>query len=355
MSRTANALNVGVVGATGLVGELFLRLLEERNFPLGTLKLFASDRSKGQTRTCLGQTVPVEVQTPEAFKGLDIVFFSSGDDISKEWAPIAAKAGAVVIDNSAAFRTDPDKLLCVPEVNGHLLGTRYLFGSRQAQGQEGVIIANPNCSTIQLVCALHPLHRDFGLESVHVATYQAVSGGGKDAQNELSEQTKAWAAGTSLPSPQIFPHQIAMNAIPQIGSFQDNGFCTEEIKIMRETKKIMGDTSFRVSAFTVRIPAWNAHSEVAWVRIKKSVEREQILNALSKQSGLILEDDIKKNIYPTAHKYSDKDGVAVGRIHRDLDDPNTWILWIVSDNLRKGAALNGIQIAERIFDIAPRS
>ncbi len=349
MSRTIEAeeagsrrpLNVGVVGATGLVGELFLRLLEERSFPLGRLKLFASDRSKGQTRTCQGKTVPVEVQTPDGFDGLDVVFFSSGDDISKEWAPVAARAGAVVIDNSAAFRMDSDKLLCVPEVNGHLL----------PKGRGGVIIANPNCSTIQLVCALQPLQKDFGLESVHVATYQAVSGGGKEAQNELAVQLKAWAAGESLPSPQIFPHPIAMNCIPQIGSFQDNGFCSEEIKIMRETKKIMGDSSFRVSAFTVRIPAWNAHSEVAWVRLKKQVEPEAVLAAIKKQSGLILEDEPKKGIYPTAHKYSDKDGVAVGRIHRDLDDPNTWILWIVSDNLRKGAALNGIQIAERIFDL----
>lgn len=337
-------LNVGVVGATGLVGELFLRLIEERKFPLGKLKLFASDRSKGQTRTCAGQTVAVEVQTPESFNGLDVVFFSSGDEISKDWAPIAAKAGAVVIDNSAAFRMDADKLLCVPEVNGHLLGK-----------PRGMVIANPNCSTIQLVCALQPLHKEFGIESVHVATYQAVSGGGKDAQNELATQVKAWAAGAALPTPQIFPHPIAMNAIPQIGSFQDNGFCTEELKIMRETKKIMGDSSFRVSAFTVRIPAWNAHSEVAWVRLKKSVEREEVLASLHRQSGLIVEDDPKKSVYPTAHKYSDQNGVAVGRIHRDLDDPSTWILWIVSDNLRKGAALNGIQIAERIFDITPAS
>lgn len=337
----SSTLNVGVVGATGLVGELFLRLLEERRFPLGQLKLFASDRSKGQSRSCQGRSFPVEVQTLSGFDGLDVVFFSSGDDISKEWAPVAARAGAVVIDNSAAFRMDPDKILCVPEVNGHLL----------PKGRTGSIIANPNCSTIQLVVALNPLLQDFGLESVHVATYQAVSGGGKDAQNELAQQLSAWVSGSNPPSPQIFSHPIAMNCIPQIGGFQPNGFCSEEIKIMRETKKILGDNSFRVSAFTVRIPAWNTHSEVAWVRLKKAVDREQVLTSLKGQSGLLIEDEPLKSIYPTAHKYSDKDGVAVGRIHQDLDDPNTWILWVVADNLRKGAALNGIQIAERIFDI----
>lgn len=339
--RMSSTLNVGVVGATGLVGELFLRLLEERRFPLGQLKLFASDRSKGQTRSCQGRSFPVDVQTASGFDGLDIVFFSSGDDISKEWAPVAARAGAVVIDNSAAFRMDPDKILCVPEVNGHLL----------PKGRDGVIIANPNCSTIQLVVALKPLHQDFGLESVHVATYQAVSGGGKDAQNELAQQLKAWAGGSNPPSPQVFPHPIAMNCIPQIGGFQDSGFCSEEVKIMRETKKILGDSGIRVSAFTVRIPAWNAHSEVAWVRLKRSADRDQMVGSLKKQPGLFIEDEPQKSIYPTPQKYSDQDGVAIGRIHQDLDDPNTWILWIVADNLRKGAALNGIQIAERIFDI----
>lgn len=344
MNRKVNGqVNVGVVGATGLVGELFLRLMEERKFPLGELRLFASDRSKGLTRTCQGKTYSVEVPSAERFAGLDIVFFSSGDDISKEWGPIAERAGAIVIDNSAAFRMDPSRALVVPEVNGDKL----------PKPGEAAIIANPNCSTIQLVCALKPLHTDFGLESVHVATYQAVSGAGKDAQQEMAGQIKAWAAGEAEPAPQIFPHAINMNCIPQIGSFNETGFCSEEIKIMKETKKILNDQSFRVSAFTVRIPAWNAHSEAVWVRLKKRATRADILASLKRQSGLVIEDEPQKSVYPTAKKYSDKNPVAVGRIHNDLDDPNTWIFWIVADNLRKGAALNGIQIAERIFDLIP--
>lgn len=334
MSRT---LNVGIVGATGMVGEVFLNILEERKFPIGTLKLFASDRSKGQTRSFNGKQIAIDTLTADGFKGLDLVFFSSGDDISKEWAPIAVKAGAVAIDNSAAFRSDPDKILCVPEVNGHLL----------PKAGTPALIANPNCSTIQLVLALNPLRKDFGLESVHVATYQAVSGAGKDGQSELQSQTKAWSEGANPPSPQTFPHSIAMNCIPQIGSFDAQGFCSEEVKIMSETKKILGDNSFRVSAFTVRIPAWNVHSEAAWVRLKKSPDRKKILMSLSSQPGLKIHEDK----YPTALEYDGKDPVGVGRIHQDPEDPQTWLMWIVGDNLRKGAALNGLQIAERIFDI----
>lgn len=331
-------LNVGVVGATGMVGEVFLELMEERNFPVKELRLFASDRSKGQTRKFQGREVPIDTLSAEGFKGLDLVFFSSGDDISKEWAPIAVKAGAVAVDNSAAFRMSEEHPLIVPEVNGDLCKSAKL-------------IANPNCSTIQLVVALNPLLRDFGLESVHVATYQAVSGAGKDGQKELRTQTESWTKGEKNVSPQTFPHPIAMSAIPQIGGFNDQGFCSEEIKIMRETKKILRDKSFRVSAFTVRIPAWNAHSEAVWVRLKKNVTREQFIKSLESQPGLIVEDNPSKSVYPTALTMDGKDPVGVGRIHQDLDDPQTWLLWVVSDNLRKGAALNGIQIAERIFDL----
>lgn len=339
------AINVGIVGATGMVGEIFLKLLEERKFPVGNLKLFASDRSKGQTRKFKGKDYEIDVPARGAFKGLDLVFFSSGDDISKEWAPIAVQEGAVAVDNSAAWRMDESKLLIVPEVNGHLLPKKGT----------PALIANPNCSTIQLVVALEPLRKDFGLDSVHVATYQAVSGAGRAGQEELEAQTKSWAKGEKLPAPQTFPHPIAMNAIPQIGSFQANGFCSEEIKIMRESKKIMSDNSFRISAFTVRIPAWNSHSEAVWVRLKKQVSREEVLASLRKQTGLVIEDEPGKSVFPLASTYDGKDPVAVGRIHQDLDDPQTWLLWIVSDNLRKGAALNGIQIAERIFDLIPRT
>lgn len=338
MSRT---LNVGVVGATGMVGEVFLQLIEERRFPVNKLKLFASDRSLGQTRSFQGREIPIETLAKGCFDGLDLVFFSSGDDISKEWAPQAVQSGAFAVDNSAAFRMDPEKRLIVPEVNGHLL---------PKPGQPA-LIANPNCSTIQLVVALNPLLKDFGLESVHVATYQAVSGAGRGGQDELSAQLKAFTQNQSTPAPQTFPHPIAMNAIPQIGSFGDNGFCSEEMKIMRETKKILDDNSFRVSAFTVRIPAWNSHSEAVWVRLKKPANRETFIKSLGAQNGLLIEDDPKTSRYPLARHYDGKNPVAVGRIHQDLDDPQTWLFWVVADNLRKGAALNGIQIAERIFDL----
>lgn len=339
---TKSAVNVGVVGATGLVGELFLTLIAERRFPLGEVRLFASDRSVGLMRKVNGRDIRVETPSPGCFRGLDVVFFSSGDDVSKEWAPKAVAEGAVVIDNSAAFRMDEDKLLIVPEVNGHRLPARGT----------PALIANPNCSTIQLVCALDPLRRDFGLESVHVASYQAVSGAGKAAHDELISQLKAWPEGKTG-TPQVFPHPIAMNCIPQIGGFSDNGFCSEELKIMRESKKIMEDKSFRISAVTVRIPAWNAHSEAVWVRLKNKPSRTDVINSLKKQKGLVIEDDPKSASYPTALKFNGLNAVGVGRIHQDLDDPNTWILWIVADNLRKGAALNGLQIAEQIFDISP--
>jgi len=341
MSEPNQPLNIGIVGATGMVGEVFLQLLERRSFPVKTLKLFASDRSKGQNREFLGQNIPIDVLEEGCFRGLDLVFFSSGDDISKEWAPRAVKEGAFAVDNSAAFRMDPEVALVVPEVNGHLL-----------KKDKPVIIANPNCSTIQLVVALKPLHKDFGLESVHVATYQAVSGAGKAGQEELANQTKAWVKSAEMPAPQTFPHPIAMSCIPQIGSFAENGFCSEEMKIMRETKKILNDTSFRVSAFTVRIPAWNAHSEAVWVRLKKTVTRDELVASLEQQPGLLVEDELPESLYPTAFRYSEKDPVGVGRIHQDLDDPQTWMMWVVADNLLKGAALNGIQIAERIFDIS---
>lgn len=329
---------MGVVGATGMVGEVFLELLNERDFPVKKLKLFASDRSKGQTREFRGQQVPLDILEPGCFEGLDLVFFSSGDEISKEWAPQAMEAGAYAIDNSAAFRMDSRFDLVVPEVNGHLL-----------KAGRPAIVANPNCSTIQLVVALKPLLNDFGLDSVHVATYQAVSGAGKAGQEELLGQTKAWAAGENPPSPQTFPHTIAMNCVPQIGSFNADGFCSEEIKIMKETKKILGRDDFRVSAFTVRIPAWNAHSEAVWVRLKKPASAAEVLNSLKAQKGLVIESETAA--YPTARHYDGQNPVAVGRIHQDLEDPQTWMMWIVADNLRKGAALNGIQIAERIFDI----
>ncbi len=330
-------LNIGVVGATGMVGQAFLKLLEERNFPLGTLKLFASQQSLGKKITFKSKSYDVAIPERNAFRGLDIVFFSSGDEISREWAPIAASEGAFAIDNSAAFRMSPEHALVVPEVNGHLL----------EKMKTPQVIANPNCSTIQLVVALQPLAKDFGISEVRVSSYQAVSGAGLGGYQELLTQTKNYE--DAEPQHQEFVHPIIFNAIPQIGSFDASGFCSEELKIMKETRKIMNLPELKVSAFTVRVPVLNAHSEAVWVTLKTKVEREQILAALETGPGLTVIDDPTRSQYPMPRDISGKDDVYVGRIHRDLEDPMTWLMWVVSDNLKKGAALNGIQIAEQLL------
>ncbi|MDG0817056.1 aspartate-semialdehyde dehydrogenase [Bdellovibrio svalbardensis] len=329
-------LKVGVVGATGMVGQTFMEILAQREFPIAELRPFASENSLGKKIELQGTAWPCQVLKEGCFDGLDLVFFSSGDDISKEWAPKAVAAGAFAIDNSAAFRMDPNTVLIVPEVNGDLV-------NKDSKPQ---IIANPNCSTIQLVVALKPLLDKFGLEEVRVSTYQAVSGAGKDGHDELMNQTSNPAASHT---PKTFPHQILFNCIPQIGSFNDDGFCSEEVKIMKETRKILGQSQLKVSAFTVRIPALNAHSESVWVTLKNEANREQVLQALHNFEGIVVQDDPKKSVYPLAHKVSGEDPVYVGRIHRDPEDPKMWLMWVVSDNIRKGAALNGIQIAEKIF------
>lgn len=333
---TKRKLKVGVVGATGMVGQTFMNILAERNFPIEELRPFASENSLGKKIELQGKAWPVQVLKEGCFDGLDLVFFSSGDDISKEWAPKAVKAGAFAVDNSAAFRMDPDTVLVVPEVNGDLV-------TKDSKPQ---IIANPNCSTIQLVVALKPLLDKFGLEEVRVSTYQAVSGAGQGGYDELLEQTRDYENPTQ---PQVFPHNILFNCIPQIGSFNDEGFCSEEVKIMKETRKILGQEKLKVSAFTVRIPALNSHSESVWVTLNKNVSREQVLAALEGFEGIVVQDNPKQSIYPLARDASGKDPVYVGRIHRDPENPQLWLMWVVSDNIRKGAALNGIQIAEKIF------
>lgn len=328
-------LKIGVVGATGMVGQTFMHILEEKKFPVAELRLFASESSKGKKVSFCDREIALEVLRDKCFRGLDLVFFSSGDDISLEWAPRAVEDGAFAIDNSAAFRMDPKNLLIVPEVNGPLLSA----------DMKPQVIANPNCSTIQLVVALKPLQEHFGIREVKVASYQAVSGAGIAAQEELMSQVK----DSKPPSPQVFPHQIAFNVIPQIGSFNDHGFCSEEWKIMQETKKILGDDDLHVSAFTVRVPVMNAHSEAVWVTLNKSVTRDEFTTALRSGEGLVVEDDPKNSVYPLPKDKSGEDPVFVGRIHRDPSQPQLWQMWVVADNLRKGAALNGVQIAERIF------
>lgn len=358
-------IRVGVVGATGVVGETFLLLLDERAFPFSQLRLFASDASKGLKRQVDGREFEVTTLAEGCFEGLDIVFFSSGDDISKQWAPKAVKSGAIAIDNSGAFRMNPEVILGVPEVNGDLL-PRLTPGERP--GSHAQVIANPNCSTIQLVVALKPLADRYGLDFVRVSSYQSVSGAGKAGIEELLMQTKIAVEGEEPNAGPTFPKVIAFDSIPQIGSLtdddsSDDGFCSEEIKVMKETKKIMRLPDVKVSAFTVRVPTLNSHAETVWVTLKKPAaslnEVESVLAAgegvevfgrtlKAGTKGACVASNGPKD-YPTQAFASGQDPVYVGRVHKDPNDPNTWMMWVVSDNLRKGAALNGIQIAERMY------
>ncbi|GIL16668.1 MAG: aspartate-semialdehyde dehydrogenase [Oligoflexia bacterium] len=330
-------LKVGVVGATGMVGKSFMETLEQRDFPVAELRPFASEKSAGLDIELMGKSYPIQTLTPGCFNGLDLVFFSSGDEISHKWAPLAAKAGAFAVDNSAAFRMDNQVPLVVPEVNGDILDQIKI---------KPQIIANPNCTTIQLVVALNPLYKKYGLKEVRVASYQAVSGAGQAAYDELVAQVK-----DSHQEPSVFPHRIAYNCIPQIGSFQDNGFTSEEIKVIKESRKILRHPQLKISSFTVRVPVLNAHAEAVWATLDKETSREEVIKTLEAGPGLVVEDNPQKSFYPQQYLASGQDPVYVGRIHRDLEDPKTWLMWVVADNVRKGAALNGIQIAERIFDI----
>ncbi len=333
MKKWKKPLKVGLVGATGVVGETFINILEEYAQPLAELRPFASQNSLGQNIDLAGKKWPVQILKPNCFDGLDMVFFSSGDEISKEWAPQAVKSGAFAIDNSNAFRMNPEINLVVPEVNGKLLDP-----SSKPQ-----IIANPNCSTIQLVVALKPLLDQFGIEEVTVSTYQAVSGAGLPGYDELLQQTQNYQEMDH--TPKAFSKQILFNCIPQIGSFGDDGFSTEETKIMNESAKILAVPDLKISAFTVRIPALNSHSEAVWVTLKKDATQQAIVNALGSFEGLaVLTDD-----FPTPLEVSGEEPVFVGRIHQDRHNKKRWLMWVVSDNLKKGAALNGLQIAERIF------
>jgi aspartate-semialdehyde dehydrogenase len=335
MSQPMRALKVGVVGATGMVGKSFMETLEQRKFPVSELRPFASEASLGKKIALQGREYPCQVLKAGCFDGLDLVFFSSGDDISAEWAPLAVKAGAWAVDNSNAFRMDPKILLVVPEVNGHLLKN-----TKTPQ-----IIANPNCTTMQLVVALKPLADQFGLEAVRVSSYQAVSGAGQPGHDELMDQFRSYGQGQE-PVAKAFAHPIMFNCVPEIGSFNDQGFTSEEMKVMSETKKILGLPDLKVSAFTVRVPVPNAHAETVWATVKKDASRDQVVKALEDGEGLVIESNAKK--YHTQKFVSGKDPVYVGRIHQDLTDTKTWMMWVVSDNIRKGAALNGIQIAEQI-------
>ena len=331
-------LNIGLVGATGMVGTEFLKALQERNTPIASLRLFVSERSQGKNIEFKGQSYPVQSLSDGCFKGLDLVFFSAGADISLEWAPKAVKEGAFAIDNSSAFRMHPEIVLSVPEVNAHIL----------PKANQAAIIANPNCSTIQMVVALLPLQKKYGIKSVRVATYQSVSGAGIAAVDELKANAKKLLNHETEASPQNFVKDIAFNNIPQIDKLLDNGFTGEEEKMIKETKKILDQKDLKVSAFCVRTPSLNGHSEAVWVELDKNcASREEFIACLKQQEGL----HISENGYTTNREADGKDPVYLGRIRQDLDHPNTWLFWCVSDNIRKGAALNGLQIAETIFDL----
>lgn len=330
-------LKIGVVGATGIVGQSFMQILEQRRFPVAELRPFASEASLGKSISLFGVSYPVQLLKAGCFEGLDLVFFSSGDPISKEWAPQAEASGAWAVDNSAAFRMSETYPLVVPEVNGDLL----------TKQKEPTIVANPNCSTIQLVVMLQPLLQTFGIDSVKVSTYQAVSGAGQPGCDELSSQIQAQSQGQLLQA-KTFAHPILASCVPEIGSLSDDGYFSEELKVIRETKKILRASNLKVSATTVRVPVMNSHAEAVWVTLQKKASRSEVLKALE-VPGIVIQDDPAKSIYPLQNKASGQDPVYVGRIRQDLDDPMTWLFWVVSDNVRKGAALNGIQIAEKIF------
>ncbi|QHW30014.1 aspartate-semialdehyde dehydrogenase [Paenibacillus rhizovicinus] len=334
--------NVAVVGATGAVGEQIIGLLEKRDFPIAELKLLSSARSAGTKLMFKGKEYTVEEATPESFKGVEIALFSAGGDVSKALAPHAVEHGAVCIDNTNAYRMDPDTPLVVPEVN--------IDKVNEHKG----IIANPNCSTIQLVAALKPLQERYGIARIIVSTYQAVSGAGSRAIDELLRQTREVLDGNEV-DPDILPvgslpvkHQIAFNAIPQIDKFQENGYTLEEMKMVRETKKILDDESIDVTATCVRIPVVYGHSESVYVEFKNDYELEDVKNLLADAPGVVLVDDPAGQRYPLATEAAGKPEVFVGRLRRDLGHARGLNLWIVSDNLLKGAAWNAVQIAEYI-------
>jgi len=327
---------VAVAGATGVVGRQMLRMLAERAFPIKSLKLLASERSRGKRLTFKGEAIPVEVLAEDSFKGVDIALFSAGGGTSKKFAPCAAADGCVVVDNSSAWRMDPEVPLVVPEVNAD-----------DIPKHKG-IIANPNCSTIQMVVVLQPLHQAATITRVVVSTYQAVSGAGSAALQELEAQTRAVLDGQEAEC-KVFPHPIAFDCIPQIpqsGAFTENGYTSEEMKMVNETKRIMGDDRIRVTATTVRVPVHTGHSESVNVETKKKLTADEARRLLAGAPGVVVQDDPAAQLYPLAVNAAGKGETFVGRIREDISHPSALDLWIVSDNLLKGAALNAVQIAE---------
>ncbi|MFA4916374.1 MAG: aspartate-semialdehyde dehydrogenase [Syntrophales bacterium] len=327
--------NVAVIGATGAVGKEMIKILEERDFPVGNLKLLASERSVGKEAIFKGQSIPVNVLDNDSFTGIDIGLFSAGGGISEKFAPIAARAGCVVIDNTNAFRMNPEVPLVVPEVNPETIKGYKKRG----------IIANPNCSTIQMVVALKPIHDLAKIKRIVVSTYQAVSGAGTRAIEELEAQIKS-LLNFEEPKIEVLPHRIAFNCIPQIDVFLDNGYTKEEMKMLNETRKILQDQSIAVTATAVRVPVFYGHSESVNIETEKKITADEVRELLCRAPGVTVIDDPKERKYPLAIHAAGENDTFVGRIREDESIANGINMWIVSDNIRKGAALNAVQIAE---------
>lgn len=327
------AYNVAIVGATGMVGQEFIKVLEERNFPMASVRLYASDRSAGKKLYVGHREIVVKETAPESFQHVDIALFSAGTEVSRYFSPIAAKSGALVIDNSAAFRMEPKVPLVVPEVN-----------PQDIRRHEG-IIANPNCSTIQMVVALYPLHKVNPIKRIVVSTYQAVSGTGSAAMEELTTQAKLVLEGQNV-VPHVYPHQIAFNLLPEIDVFLDSGYSKEEWKLVEETRKIMHAEDMAISATCVRVPVFIGHSEAVNVEFTEPMSPEEAKRILARAPGVKVLDDPSVSLYPQPWLAAGSDDVFVGRIRADSSQPKSLVMWVVADNLRKGAALNAVQIAE---------
>jgi aspartate-semialdehyde dehydrogenase len=325
-------VNIAIVGATGMVGRTFLKVLEERDFPYENLYVFASSKSAGQKVRCKGTQYTVEELREDSFdRDIDIALFSAGGSISEKFAPIAASKGVIVVDNSSAWRMKEDVPLVVPEVNPEDL-----------KWHKG-IIANPNCSTIQAVVALKPLHDKYNIKRIVYSTYQAVSGSGVKGVADLEEGLK----GNNIKK--AYPHPIANNCLPHIDIFMENGYTKEEIKMIDETKKILGDYDLKITATAVRVPLFDCHSESVNVEVEKNFEIEDVKDLFNNSPGIVLQDDLNNNVYPLATKAKDTDLVYVGRIRRDFSVDNGLNIWVVADNIRKGAATNAVQIAEELL------
>jgi aspartate-semialdehyde dehydrogenase len=332
LQNNLKKMKLAVVGATGLVGQEILKVLEERSFPFDDLYLVASAKSVGQTITFKGKEYTIKSMEETVKLAPDVAIFSAGGGTSLEWAPKFAEAGSIVVDNSSAWRMDPSKKLIVPEINGNELTI------------DDRIIANPNCSTIQMVLALAPLHRKYKIKRIVVSTYQSVTGTGKDAVAQMMDERKG------IDGPKVYPHKIDMNVLPHIDSFLDNGYTKEEMKMVNETHKILGDYTIGVTSTTVRIPTMGGHSESINVEFHEDFNLSEVRSILAETPGVIVQDDPKNNVYPMPLNSHGRDEVFVGRLRRDESQPNTLNMWVVADNLRKGAATNAVQIAEFLVE-----